>query len=98
MKIVKSVSGCAECPHRQYLSGGAYGCFKVGCAPLLKDERLPDWCPLPNDAAPVAARARFALAQAKDVLGAAKAEAETASIERLRFLLANACDQLSRAE
>ncbi len=67
MKILAIVSSCTECTNRQYYSGGSYTCSKVD-APLPKTNQIPDWCPLPEDPARLAAIANKKLSDAKTVL------------------------------
>lgn len=97
MKVVLTVDNCSQCPHRRYGSGGGYDCAKVD-APLCKGEALPEWCPLPNDPAPVAARARKAIQNASDVLTIALAESKNpeTSPARLRELIKIAHEQIVR--
>jgi hypothetical protein len=97
-KIVQSVSDCKQCPNRVYGSGGVYECLRADRAPLLKTEAIPEWCPLANDAAPVAARARKALQDARDVLDIAMTEAGNpdTSPARLRELIKIAQEQTRR--
>lgn len=97
MKIALRVSSCKECPNRRYYSGGRYNCAAVD-APLPEDMGYPDWCPLPNDPAQLAARSTEALAAAKRVLAVATQEAanKDTSAERLRELLGMAANQLTR--
>jgi hypothetical protein len=99
LKIVQSVSDCKQCPNRVYGSGGEYECLKANRAPLCKDEAIPDWCPLANDAAPIAARARKALEHTRDVLAIAVTEAANpnTSPARLRELINIAQEQARRA-
>jgi hypothetical protein len=99
LKIVQSVSDCKQCPNRAYGSGGVYECLKASRAPLCKDEAIPDWCPLANDAAPIAARARKALENTRDVLAIAVTEAANpeTSPARLRELINIAQEQTRRA-
>ncbi len=88
LKIVQTVQNCKECPNRRYFSGGVYECEKAGNVPLSREFfAIPEWCPLPNDSAPIAANAMFALENAKSVLKAAMKEAESASPERLREMI-----------
>lgn len=93
-KIVQRVKRCRECPSRRYGSGGRYDCTKADDAPLLDIDVLPAWCPLPDDPAPIAARALLALDNAKAVVTAAKGEAKTATPDRLRELIAIISEQL----
>lgn len=96
MKIVKAVSNCNECPNRLYGSGGLYDCAAAGDAPLIEGVLLPEWCPLPNHASEIAARALYALNNAKLVLETAQGEAQKASPERLRDLIKIAAEQVAR--
>lgn len=98
MKIVKRTSSCQGCPNRCYGSGGIYECSAASNAVLRKDEIIPDWCPLPNDPAPIAANARRALDNAKEVIAVALAEAShpEVSVKRLRELLQLTSEQLAR--
>lgn len=55
-KCLQIIHSCNECPRRRYFSGGQYECAEVG-ARLQNDVRIPEWCPLPEHPANVAARA-----------------------------------------
>lgn len=98
LKIVASVSSCRGCPNRVYGSGGQHECAKADRAPLIESEVMPEWCPLPNDSAPVAARARKALQNARDVLAIALTEAENPATTpaRLKELIKIANEQVAR--
>lgn len=98
MKIVQRVASCQGCPNRVYGSGGVYECLAASRAVLRKNEAIPDWCPLPNDPAPIAAQARQALDYAKEVIAVAITEAENPdiSVKRLKELLAITQEQLNR--
>lgn len=98
MKIVQRVSNCQACPNRVYGSGGVYECKAASNAPLRKNEAIPDWCPLPSDPAPIAANARRALDNAKEVVAVAITEAgnPNISVKRLQELLALTAEQLAR--
>ena len=98
LKIIGSVSNCKQCPNRVYGSGGVYECAKVDRAPLDPNEDLPEWCPLPNDSALIAARSRKALRDARDVLAIAATEAAnpSTSSSRLRELIKIAYEQAQR--
>jgi hypothetical protein len=79
-----------------YGSSGKYDCAKADGAPLLDNEAIPAWCPLPRHPAKIAAVARRALSDASDVLLCAKGEAESATPARLRELLRIASEQVER--
>lgn len=98
LKIVQSVSDCKQCPNRAYGSGGVYECLRADRAPLSSSESIPDWCPLANDSAPIAARARKALENTRDVLAIAVTEAANpnTSPARLRELITIAQTQVLR--
>ena len=96
LKVIGTVSDCKQCPHRVYGSGGRYDCAKAGRAPLMNDEYIPEWCPLPNDPTMLAAQADRKIADAREVLTLACVEAETASPERMRSMLKIALEQITR--
>ena len=99
MKILKRVGSCHECPNRRYGSGGRYDCVAVD-APLPQGGKIPEWCPLSDDPAQIAARAGKALADARVVLAIATQEAADngATPTRLRELLTSAANQLTQCE
>lgn len=98
MKIVQRVADCQACPNRVYGSCGIYECKAASYAPLRKNEAIPDWCPLPNDPAVIAANARIALDNAKEVIAIAVQEASNpnVSVKRLQELLTLTAEQLAR--
>jgi hypothetical protein len=69
MKVVRVVTSCRGCPHRQYYSAGRYECYGMfngtrGSERLLpeghsKDAPIPDWCPLEDYPRLLAERARM---------------------------------------
>lgn len=91
------VSTCIECQHRVYNSGGQYDCGKIQ-APLVNEQAIPAWCPLPPYPAQLAAQALAALADAKRVIQVAVDCVDEASPERLRDLIRIAAEQLARCE
>lgn len=97
LKIVQKVATCKECPHRRYGSAGRYDCTKADYAPLIESEVIPAWCPLPDDATPIAARAFRAVEDAREVLSVAIKESVAASPERLIELIVLASAQLARS-
>jgi len=70
--------------------------YDLGGFFMYDGERIPDWCPLPNHPAEIAARAESALNNARSVLKQAREEAQNATQERLRELIAIAADQVAR--
>jgi hypothetical protein len=94
VKILGLVSGCTQCPHRQYYSGGVYECAKVQ-QKLVASETMPVWCPLPDHPAVHIAPAQRAVEDVRQILaGLQKEVADGASERRIREIVEIAIRQL----
>lgn len=93
VRILGRVYACASCPKRTYWSGGKYACGVVD-QPLVREDTIPPWCPLPHDPSALMARSAWEEKNVTQIMQAAADQAMTNDIDRMRHLVLTAASML----